>query len=236
MNRELVIAFWRQRGSAAFRMAFLLLVFGFPLLMTAAMPGGGLGIVRDALGITMVLAAGMIGQDVSSGVLQLLFARPVRRSEYVLSRWLSVAIAASGFAVLQIALAWMIVTARGAPLESNTVLLTMLQRVCEVIQITAVMAMFSSLVNGIGDLGLWFATTVSGAILQLAAQAKGWGWVGRVGTEINRIVGPDVGLVALAGGTGGWSGLVTTLSIAALALLIAVVLVNRKELSYATTG
>jgi len=236
VNRELVIAFWRQRGSAAFRMAFLLLVFGFPLLMTAAMPGGGLGIVRDALGITMVLAAGMIGQDVSSGVLQLLFARPVRRSEYVLSRWLSVAIAASGFAVLQIALAWMIVTARGAPLESNTVLLTMLQRVCEVIQITAVMAMFSSLVNGIGDLGLWFATTVSGAILQLAAQAKGWGWVGRVGTEINRIVGPDVGLVALAGGTGGWSGLVTTLSIAALALLIAVVLVNRKELSYATTG
>jgi hypothetical protein len=160
----------------------------------------------------------------------------VRRSEYVLSRWLSVAIAASGFAVLQIALAWMIVTARGAPLESNTVLLTMLQRVCEVIQITAVMAMFSSLVNGIGDLGLWFATTVFGAILQLAAQAKGWGWVGRVGTEINRIVGPDVGLVALAGGTGGWSGLVTTLSIAGLALLIAVVLVNRKELSYATTG
>jgi len=236
MNRELVIAFWRQRGSAAFRMAFLLLVFGFPLLMTAAMPGGGLGIVRDAVGITMVLAAGMIGQDVSSGVLQLLFARPVRRSEYVLSRWLSVAVAAGAIAVLQIALAWLILNARGAPQESGMVLLTMLQRVVEVIQITAVMAMFSSLVNGVGDLGLWFATTVVGGILQLAAQAKGWGWVGRVGAELNRIVGPDVGLVALMRGTGGWSDLVTTLSIAALALLIAVVLVNRKELSYATTG
>ena len=236
MNRELVIAFWKQRGSSAFRMAFLLLVFGFPLLMTAAMPGGGLAIVRDAVGITMVLAAGMIGQDVSSGVLQLLFARPVRRSEYVLSRWLAVAFAAGGIAVLQIALAWMILQARGVPLESSDVLLTMLQRMCEVIQITAVMAMFSSLVNGVGDLGLWFAATVVGAILQLTAQAKGWGWIGRIGAEVNRIVGPDVGLVALARGTGGWSDLVTTLSIAALALLIAVVLVNRKELSYATTG
>jgi ABC-type transport system involved in multi-copper enzyme maturation permease subunit len=236
VNRELIVAFWRQRVSSAFRMAFLLLLFGFPLLMTAAMPLGGLGIVRDAVGITMVLAAGMIGQDVSSGVLQLLFARPVRRSEYVLSRWLAVAFAAGVVAVLQIALAWLIVTARGAPLESSTVLLTMLQRVIEVIQITAVMAMLSSLANGVSDLALWFAATVLGGILQLAAQMKGWGWIGRVGAEINRIVGPDVGLVALARGTGGWSDLVTTLSIAALALLIAVVLVNRKELSYATTG
>ena len=236
MNRELIVAFWRQRGSSAFRMAFLLLLFGFPLLMTAAMPGGGLGIVRDAVGITMVLAAGMIGQDVSSGVLQLLFARPVRRSEYVLSRWLSVAIAAAAISVLQIALAWLIVNARGGTLETNTVLLTMLQRVFEVIQITAVMAMLSSLAAGVSDLALWFATTVLGAILQLAAQAKGWAWLGRVGAEIQRIVGPDVGLLALAGGTGGWSDLVVTLSIAATALLIAVVLVNRKELSYATTG
>ena len=37
-----------------------------------------------------MIAAGTIGQDVSSGVLQLLFARPVRRSEYVLSRWIGI--------------------------------------------------------------------------------------------------------------------------------------------------
>ena len=39
---------------------------------------GGVGVVGGFWGA--------IGQDVSSGVLQLLFARPIRRSEYVLSR------------------------------------------------------------------------------------------------------------------------------------------------------
>jgi hypothetical protein len=234
VNRTLVTTFWQQRASSAFRMAFLLIGLCFPLLMMAAMPQSGLQFMRDAVGLTLVLAAGMIGQDVSAGVLHLLFARPVSRSEYVLSRWLSVVIAATVLAILQLALAWLILSARGYPPEAKVMTLTMAQRVFEVIQIAAVMAFFSSLVSGVGDLGLWFVTMLTGGTIQLAAQAKGWGWLNQVGSEISKIVGPDPGLVALAGGTGGWTPLVTTLSISALALLAAVLMVNRKELSYAS--
>lgn len=234
MNTTLLVTFWKQRAVSAFRMAFVLILFGFPLLFVVAAPGMGVAPIRDALGLTLALAAGMIGQDVSSGVLHLLFARPVTRSQYVLSRWLSVTIAASALAILQLAAAWMLLSMRGHPPETQPMVLMMAQRVLEVVQIAAVMALLSSLVNGVGDLGLWFVITLSGGIFQLAAQAKGWGWLNRVGTEVSLIVGPQPGLIALAGGTGGWTPLATTLSIAALALLGAVLLVNRKELSYAS--
>jgi len=236
VNPTLLVTFWKQRAVSAFRMAFILIAFTFPLLFITAVPSSWEQMLKDASGITLVLAAGMIGQDVSSGVLHLLFARPVRRPEYVLSRWASVGIAASTIAILQLGCAWLILIARGFPPEPQTMPLLMAQRVFEVTQITAVMAMFSSLVNGIGDLGLWFVTSLTGGILQLAGQAKQWPWMDRVGKEVSRIVGPEVGLAALAQGTDGWTSLAATLSIAALALLAAVLLVNRKELSYASSG
>jgi len=234
MNSTLVTTFWQQRLSSAFRMAFVLIVFGFPLLFVAAMPAAWTQVLKDPSGMVLVLAAGMIGQDVSSGVLTLLFARPVTRAQYVLSRWLSVTIAASALVILQLGIAWLILIARGAAPETPEMLLKMAQWVIAVIQITAVMAMLSSLVNGVGDLGLWFVTMVSGGILQLAGQAKQWPWLDRIGAELGRTVNPEPALIALANGTAGWAPLVTSFSIAALALLVAVLLVNRKELSYAS--
>jgi ABC-type transport system involved in multi-copper enzyme maturation permease subunit len=45
----------------------------------------------------VVFAAGSIGQDVSSGTLQLLLARPVTRPQYVVNRWLGAGLLATAW-------------------------------------------------------------------------------------------------------------------------------------------
>jgi hypothetical protein len=138
--------------------------------------------------------------------------------------------------VLQLLAAWAILTARGAPPVPGDVALAMGQRTIEIAQLAAVVALLSALVNGIGDLGLWFLVQLAGGILTVAAQAKRWPWLGRVGDEIGRIVNPSVNLAGLTNGIGGAEPLVAALSTAALALVVAVLLINRKELSYASAG
>jgi ABC-type transport system involved in multi-copper enzyme maturation permease subunit len=235
VNGNLVFAFWRQRLMSPLRLVFMLMMFAVPLLTVLAAPGMGLTPMRDVRGFTLVLALGMIGQDVSSGVLQLLFARPVRRAEYVMSRWVAVWIGASVLMALQLAAAWMILNLRGAPLDGQDVALALAKGVIEAGQLAAVMAMLSALVNGAGDLGVWFLAQIVGGIMALAAQMKGWPWMGRLADNLGEIVTPNVNLAGLASG-GSVLPLVTALSITAVALVIAVVLVNRKELSYASAG
>ncbi|TMQ71594.1 MAG: hypothetical protein E6K81_09690, partial [Candidatus Eisenbacteria bacterium] len=95
MNLTLLLATWRQRLMSPIRVVLLGGLLVVPLLGVAFVHGAGLSILGDSVGLTLVFAVGMIGQDVSSGVLQLLFARPVRRPEYVWSRWLATGLAAT---------------------------------------------------------------------------------------------------------------------------------------------
>ena len=94
MNLTLIAAFLQHRLSSPLRMLFLAAFVLMPLLFVTAAPGMGLTPLEDSFWFVIVLGAGAIGQDVSSGVLQLLLARPITRPEYVTSRWLAVAIGA----------------------------------------------------------------------------------------------------------------------------------------------
>jgi hypothetical protein len=234
VNATLVTHFWRQRLMSPLRMVFLLIAFSFPLLFAVGAPSMGLAPIRDALGFTLVMAVGMIGQDVSSGVLQLLFARPVRRSEYVLSRWFSVWSAATALATLQVVAAAAILAARGAAVPAGEVGLAVLQRAIEVAQIAAVFAALSSLVNGFGDVGVWIVIQITGGVMALAAQARQWVVLGRIADEIGRIANPSIALAPLFQGGGSWVPVLAAVSTTAIGLAVAVVLVNRKELSYAS--
>ena len=96
MNATLLLSFWRQRFTSPIRLVLLAVAFGVPLLILVFMPSAGFTPLGDTTGLALIFAVGMIGQDLSSGVLQLLFARPVRRAEYVVSRWLGVGRARRG--------------------------------------------------------------------------------------------------------------------------------------------
>lgn len=236
MNPTLIAAFWRQRLTSPIRLVLLGLFFGMPVLATA-LARSGLTLLGDSNALVMIFAAGMIGQDVSSGVLQLLFARPVRRWEYVFSRWMAVGGAATIVGLLQVLAASALLAARGAAPEPGDVAMFAAHRVLECFGLAAVFAMLSSLVGGVGDLGLYLVGTLVGAIALMVAQFQGSSVLARAASEWMGFLTPKLDLSQLAGAsTLPLFPIASYLSTLALSLCLAVVFVNRKELSYAATS
>ena len=235
MNLELIRNLLVQRFTSPGRIVFLAFIAGFPLLIVLAVPATGLSAVGTAINIVIVLAAGMIGQDVSSGVLQLLLVRPIRRWEYVISRWLAVAFASAAVAFAQLACAWAILALRGFAPEPQAVGELAVAHLISAFGGAATFALLSALVPAIGDLGIWAV----GAILAQASQGLGQlthsEWATRGGQELERLLSPAVDLAGLFGRAPfPWYDVAAVVSNLALCLALAVLLVNRKELSYAS--
>jgi ABC-type transport system involved in multi-copper enzyme maturation permease subunit len=236
VNRTLVVAFWRQRFMSPFRMAFLLFIVGVPLLITAAMPQAGFSIAGKLTGVALVFAIGIIGQDLSSGVLQLLFARPVRRSEYVLSRWFAAGSMSAVIGVGQAALVVLIMTVRGAAPGAPEALTFVGERLFEGFGIAAVFVLLSTLVNGVGDVALWIGVQFVCGIGGMLAQAKGWTWLARAAGELSGSMNPNLPIAQIAGGLAPWAPASAYLSTVTLCLALAVLVMNRRELSYASSN
>jgi ABC-type Na+ efflux pump permease subunit len=234
MSATLVQALWMQRASSPARLAILLVLVLLPLIAVTAMPGAGLSVLGDGFGVVLVLAVGMIGQDSSSGVLQLLLARPVRRWEYVTSRWVAVGAGASLVSLTQVALAAAILGARGRGVGADEVGLYAAARVLESFGLAAVMTLLSALVSGFGDLVLYLLLQAAGGVLQAAGHFRSWPAALRIGTEIQGFLSPRIDLQQWVAAGPSWFGIASYLSTIALSILLAVLVMNRRELSYAS--
>ena len=237
MNRTLIVAFLRQRVLSPVRMVLFLLTFGFPLLLVAFLPGAALTFLgNNTANFALILGAGMIGQDHSAGVLQLLFARPVTRSEYVLSRWLAAAGSAAAVVLAQVALGWALTSLRGQDLGVREVALFAGENALLAVGVASVLALFSALMPSIADLALYLMVSILGGIFQLLAQAlRPAALYSRVGDEIGRFLSPRIDLTAAFGGHAiPWFSIASYFSTVTLCLALAIVVVNRKELSYAS--
>ena len=235
MNLTLITTLWRQRLSSPVRLAIASVLTGLPLLGVAFMPGAGLTLLGGGQGLVLTLGAGMIGQDVSSGVLQLLCARPVRRPEYVVSRWLGVAFAASGISLFQLGVAWALMAARGTAPTPQDALMFGAGRIFESFGIAAALAFLSSLVGGFADLGLYLIASLVTGVIQTAGQMKNWHWVERAGAELGGSLTPSIDLARLVSASPmPWSPILAYASTVAVFLALAILVVNRKELSYAS--
>ena len=229
----LVATFLRQRLGSPMRILIALFFFSFPLLF--AVFTGNLNVVQNAAGpFALLLAAGAIGQDVSSGVLQLVFARPVARAEYVLSRWLACTLGASTICALQLVLAVAGILVRGghvAPLDAVALLLEdLLAGGAQV----AVMLLLSAAVTGLGDLALFLLGMLSMQVTGMVAGAKHWEVLARIAAEIQSTLSPKLDLAWIAGhGSPAFAGLALVLSTIAIGLAGAITLISRRELSYA---
>jgi ABC-type transport system involved in multi-copper enzyme maturation permease subunit len=237
MNGALILAMLRQRAASPVRLALLAFLFIMPLLFAAAAPTVGLSVLGDNYGMILVLAAGLIGQDLSSGVLQLLFARPVTRSSYVLSRWLAVCLASVGLCIAQALLCSLVLSLRGAPPDLRTLLLVIGDNAFLTLGLVAVVTLFSTLLGGFGDLAILLVLTVSGKIMEVISQASNSPILGRVGTEIENFVLPKISLAQILGTTDiQWFMITSYASTLSLCLALAIVVMNRRELSYASSS
>ncbi len=237
MNPTLVLATLRQRFTSPIRLVIVLLFGWMPMLPLLLAPRAGFAVLGDGYFIALALAAGMIGQDLSSGTLQLLLARPVTRAQYVFSRWAAVAAGTFAIAVLQAIVAALIMALRGVPVPWDQAARFLANDALLALGTAAVMALLSSLAAGIGDLGLLFTIFLSAQVLQKVGELKSWDWLARGAAEVLSALKPEIDLAPLfQGGEVGWLAVVSYLSTVALCLGLAVVVMNRRELSYASSG
>jgi len=234
MNPTLILAYLRQRLTSPIRLVFLGTAFFFPLLFIAAAPGMGLSQIHDSLSFALIFGVGMIGLDVSSGVLQLVLARPVTRTEYVLSRWFATALGAATFSVLQGAIATLILHWRGGPVTLESVAGMLLATVSSAFGASAVLMALSTLAPGLADIGLFVLIMISTSVLQMTGSAMNQEWVTRAGALIGESSNPTLEWNRLFGASMSWHEILAYTSTIALALAIGILMINRKELSYAS--
>lgn len=233
MNLELYRAALEQRLSSRLRIAlalFVNFVSGFGL--NGFLP---YGFVAPAL-TAYVVTAGILGKEFSAGTPQLTFARPVTRSSYVLSRWAACVTVMLAFNVVAIVLGLWISHASHAPGPSAARLL-----VAEIAGIgtCAVVVGFSALSNGFADVVLIAAWGVAMGVLNAVASQVhdpdlGHGLATAADT-LYRWVFPDPlhDVTLLVSGVDVASA-ATFVAASAFWLLVAVVALGRREVTYAT--
>ena len=235
MNQTLIGALLQQRARSLPRVALAITFFFFPLLVVAFARGAGLAPLHTGAAFAVLLAAGLIGQDMSSGTLQLLFARPVSRGEYVLSRWLGAALAASCLAMAQLAIGAALMALHGESPPVRTLALFAGGQALAAFGTTSVLLLFSTLLPGIGDFLATIVAGILGQALQLGAALFKAPWLARAGVEIGRFVAPELDLGPLfRGGPVSWFEVASYFSTVTLCVALAIVIMNRRELSYAT--
>jgi ABC-type transport system involved in multi-copper enzyme maturation permease subunit len=236
MNGTLITAFLRQRMTSPIRLVFLVVTMFFPLLFVAAAPATGFSSLETSLNFALIFGAGMIGQDTASGVLQLLFARPVRRDVYVISRWVAASLAAALMAVVQVGLVALILAARGARPEVTDVAIAWANHITSAFGVTAPLLALSALVPGLADLGLLLLIYTVAGILQVAGGAMNQAIVAQISHVMQDFVNPMIDFHRVLGPAPSWNEIVSYVSTVTLSLALAIVFVNRKELSYAATS
>ena len=234
MNVTLIRAFLLQRFTSPMRLGLTSLLTFFPLVGVAF--SGELSLLGGIAGpIAILFAAGAIGQDVSSGTLQLLLVRPVTRPSYVLHRWLGAALAACAVVLTTFLFAVLLLFLRGTPPEALPLARLVLDAVCTIAGHAAVMVMLSSIVGGLGDLGLYVGSLFVAQMLGFLATLQQWGWLLRACNEVQGVLGAKMSWAWLGTGMAPSAfDLVSWVSTLTLSLAIAITLVNRKELSYAS--
>lgn len=232
MNPILLRAFLQQRFTSPMRLGLLFLITFFPLGAVALT--GQLSVLSGiAAPLAIILAAGAIGQEVSSGTLQLLFARPVTRPSYLVSRWLGATAGAFAIMLVATALGVLALIARSMAPAPLDVVRLLLDAFCSAAGHAAVIIMLSTLAGGLGDLGLYVAVFFVNQMLSGLAMIRHWEWLERVSQEIQGVLGPQLSWMWLGRDLPiSWFAIVSWLSTVALALAIGIYVLNRRELSY----
>jgi hypothetical protein len=204
----------------------------FPLGGSALM--GQLSVISGiAAPLALILAAGAIGQEVSSGTLQLLFARPVTRPSFLVSRWLGATLAAFGITVVVTMLATLALLLRSAAPAPLDVARLLLDALCSCAGHAAVLIMLSTLAGGLGDLGLYVAIFFVNQMMLGLAALKHWTWLDRACGEIQGFLGPQLPWAWLGRDLPvPWFTIVSWVSSVTLALAVGITVLNRRELSY----
>lgn len=221
--RALIVAAWRER---LLRPLYggLCLLFCFSQLSMARFSHE---LQDPTLLLTLLIGAGSVGKDVSSGVLPLLFTRPLVRSRYVLAKWLAVGSVVTILATLTLLGEALLLWRAGLGVPRAEVAAAVFQGATNAFGIASVLVLFSALVSGMTDVLLWIGLSTLPMIAQRYLSQ-------RVSEEWRALLDPSLDWSATFGPPIGWFPLFSYLSTVTLCLALASLAINRKELSYAS--
>jgi ABC-type transport system involved in multi-copper enzyme maturation permease subunit len=180
------------------------------------------------LWLTLLLGGGSVGKDVSSGVLSLMFTRPLVRTRYVLAKWLALASAIAILSTATLLVEAAFLAHAGVGLPGKEIAAAVFTSVTTAFGMTSVLLLLSVLVSGYSDVFLWIALWFLPVLAHKYISQ-------RVAQEFKTFLQPSLDWSAtFSGAAVGWSGLFSYLSTVTLCLCLAALAANRKELSYAS--
>lgn len=234
MNPTIFLTTLRQRFLSRTRLLLVAVVFLFPIVFALIAHEAAFQAARTGAVFAFLLGAGILGQESSSGVFQLLFARPVRRWEYVVSRWLAVCAAACALVLVQVGILCLVLASRGIP-ETREILTLIADQMLSAIGTASVILLFSSFLSGVGDVLGIVLTSIAAQVFAGIGQMRQSEVLTRIGAEIGRFVSPQFQINTLWSMAGvPWFELVSYLSTVTVCVAVAVMVLNRREISYAS--
>ena len=235
MSRPLLLATIRWWLASPIRLLVLAAAALVPVL-GSVLSQGRLPSASGASTLALILGAGIIGQSVSAGTLPLILARPIRRSTLVLTRWLTVGSAALGVFGASTLATWLLGSSAGMETQTpGDVALVLTEAALRAFGTAAVLVALSALVRGYGDIAIWIVAGILALLTGEVGQAKDIPALRWIAKRALDFLSPSVDLRQLIGarpipisGLAAWAFTVT------LCLALAIVFLNRKELSYAS--
>jgi ABC-type transport system involved in multi-copper enzyme maturation permease subunit len=119
------------------------------------------------LGLTLYLCGGIIGRDLTSGSLALMLSRPLRRRDYVLTKWLAISTLTSAIALVQLGVQVSALLLRHHPVDAGQALANAADRVIFSFVFPSVLVLFSAIARGSWNAGLWLIGVIVINILGL---------------------------------------------------------------------
>jgi hypothetical protein len=223
--RALVAVTWREKLSRP-------IVVVLCVLLCVAETAGAITARHDlddpVLILTLVLTSGSVGRDLSSGVLALLFSRPIVRTTYLLAKWLAASTAAATLSSLTLIAETLLLRSRGIDISSAELSGALFGSFSTAFGLASVLILLSVLLRGVGDIAMWVALGLVGYLTQRVLPQ-------RVSEEWHAVLQPSLGWASTFGARPiAWFALASYLSTVTLCLCLAALVLNRKEISYAS--
>ena len=207
----------------------LIILLGIMVVQTATyiIIGKDYGDLSDAMVFTLVMGAGIIGQDISRGVLQLLFVRPIKRANYILSKWLAISILGFSASLFQIAILVLKLYIEQEKISGAALANVVVGRLFICLATAALLSLFSTLAPGMADIVIYLIIIMIVQGLRVLGQTYGFNFMVQLSYPLEFFVNPTINIHTTL------TTLMACLFNISLCLLIASVVINRREISYA---
>ncbi len=233
MNLDICAATLRERLSNPIRVATLLglALFPIPIALVDPRPNSSVSFFHPLLAVT--LANGILGLDISSGVLALVFTRPIKRWVYALSKWASVTATAGVLSAAQLLAVVLILRVCHGSFEADALGPRLLERILAAAGTSAVLLFLSALGSGLSDLAVWGLASVAAQTSRMVGFFNRDDFWIRLGDGLQFVLAPGWGMASGSPPAVGISELFVTVFVTAAALVLAAWVLERREITYA---